>query len=338
MFKKKIFIKKNVYIESCSRSNKTFIIAEAGVAHFGSLIKAKKLVDLAIKSGADAIKFQAYKTEELISRKYPNWFNRYKIKEVDFTFYKKVNNYCKRKKIVFLLTPHSVSAILWLKKLNVPLIKIGSGELGNFEFIKKIMELKKPIIISTGMHELKDMRRLKIFFLKKNFFKVIFLRCVTLYPTLYKNINLRSFETFKNFFHPAIVGYSDHSDNELSILSSITLGARIIEKHISLDFNVKNAQDWKVSCDYNSFKNLIKKIRTLELLLGKNKIEVSSEEKKSKIWATRSIHIKKDIKRGEVFSEKNLIFLRPGNGKNLKYFKKFIGMKANKSYYKDQKL
>jgi sialic acid synthase SpsE len=338
VFKKKIYINKKIYLESSFSSNKVFIIAEAGVAHFGSFFKAKKLVDLARRSGADAIKFQAYKTEELVSPKYKNWYKRYKIKEVDFDFFLKLKKYCESKKIIFFLTPHSNTAIDWVKKLNLPIVKIGSGELENYDFISTIINLNKLIIISTGMHNEKSMRNLKKFFMKKKFYKVVFLRCITLYPTPHEKIYINSFSRFKDIFDPAIVGYSDHSNSDLPILSSVVLGARVIEKHISLDFNVKNAQDWKVSCDYNDFKSLINKIRNLEVMLGKNKIKISLEEQQSKIWATRSLHTKKDIKKGELFTKKNLIFLRPGNKKNFKYFKKIIGKKAKKNYYEGQKI
>jgi N,N'-diacetyllegionaminate synthase len=338
VFKKKIYINKKIYLENSLTSNKVFVIAEAGVAHFGSIKKAKKLVDLAKIGGADAVKFQAYKTEDLISLNYPSWFKRYKSKEVNFYFYKKICNYCKKKKIIFLLTPHSISVIPWLKKLNIPIIKIGSGELENFEFIEKIINLNRPIIISTGMHDKNQMHELKNFFLLRKFYKVVFLRCITLYPTPYKNINIRSFENFKNIFSPAIVGYSDHSKSELPIISSIVLGARVIEKHISLDFKVKNAQDWKVSCDKNNFKDLVNKIRTLEILLGRQSVKLSVKEKKSRVWATRSLHSKEQIKKNDIFSKKNLTFLRPGNGKKFLYISKILGKKSKKSYFKNQKI
>ena len=332
MFKNKIKISnfRSDYISN--NINKVFIIAEAGISHFGSLAKAKKLVDLAKNSGADAIKFQAYLTEELVSKKYKSWFVRYKKKETNFEFYKDINKYCKKKNIQLLLTPHSETAITWIQKLNLPLVKVGSGEIHNFDFIKKISKLKKPLIISTGMHEKKDLLNLKKFLIEEKIFNVCFLKCITLYPTPIELINIVSFTNFKKILSPAIVGYSDHSDNDLSILSSVALGAKIIEKHISLDFNVKNAQDWKVSHNLKKMSKLVKDIRILEKIMGSKDLKISNKEKNSKIWATRSIHAKENIKKGEKFNLQNICLLRPGNGINPKKFKSIIGKKSKKNY------
>ncbi len=332
MFKNKIKIpnSKNNYISN--NINKVFIIAEAGISHFGSLTKAKRLVDLAKNSGADAIKFQAYLTEELVSKKYKSWFVRYKKKETNFEFFRYINEYCKKNRIQLLLTPHSETAITWIKKLNLPFVKVGSGEIYNYNFIKKISKLKKPIIISTGMHEKKDLISLKKFLINEKIFDVCFLKCITLYPTPVDLININSFTNFKKILSPAIVGYSDHSDNDLSILSSVVLGAKIIEKHISLDFNVKNAQDWKVSHNLNRMSKLVKDIRLLEKIMGSKDLKISQKEKNSKIWATRSIHAKKSIKKGEKFNIENVYLLRPGNGLNPKNFKSILGKKSKKNY------
>jgi len=211
------------------RSNKVFVIAEAGVAHFGSLKKGKKLIDLAKSAKADAVKFQSFLTEELIHHKYKKWFKRLKEKEVNFSFFKKLKNHAKKKGIIFLCTPHTETAANWLKKLNLPAFKIGSGEIGNFEFLKTIIKLKKPIIVSTGMHNYNDLLKLKRFFEKKKFKKVIFLKCNSQYPTPNEDINLKSFITFKNVFKKYITGYSDHSEHDLAILGSINFGARVVE-------------------------------------------------------------------------------------------------------------
>ena len=338
MFNQEIKFNKNSTLKSSEKSNKVFIIAEAGVSHFGSIYKAKKLVDLAKKSGADAIKFQAYITSELISNRYKKWFKRYKSKEVDMKFFSILQSYCKKKKILFLLTPHSITGINWVKKLKLKIVKIGSGEINNYDFIEKTAELKVPIIISTGMHTRKDILNLKNFLLKKKLKNIIFLKCITLYPTPLKLINLNSFIKFKEILNPAIVGYSDHSANDLAILSAVTLGARVIEKHISLDFNLKNAQDWKVSHDLKRMTKLVKDIRSLEKTLGNKVLAPTKEELKSKIWATRSIHTSKKIKLGELFTDKNLVLLRPGNGIPPKNLKTIIGSRAKKNYRLHEKI
>lgn len=317
---------------------KIYIIAEAGVSHFGSLNKGKKLIKLAKKSGADAVKFQAYLTNELIDKKYKKWFLRYKQKEINFNFLKRLKNYANKLKIDFLCTPHSDTAINWVKKLRVPIIKIGSGELGNYSFLEKIIKLNKPIIISTGMHNLNDMKQLKLFFKSKKYLKVFFLKCNTQYPTLNSEINLLNFTSFKEIFKNFIVGYSDHTNHDLAILGSIVLGARIIEKHISLDFNVKNAQDWKVSFDEKKMTEMVKKIRELEMIMGKKQITISKNEIRSKAWATKSIYIKNNIKKGDIIFEKNLAFKRPGIYIPVSKLEKVIKKKAKKNLFKNNYL
>lgn len=313
-----------------NKNKKIFIIAEAGVSHFGSLSKAKKLIDLAKESNADAVKFQAYVTEELIHPSFKKWFTRMKKKEVDFSFFKKIKNYARKKKITFLLTPHSETGIEWIKKLNLSAIKVGSGEIGNFEFLKKIIKLNKTVIISTGMHRIYELKKLKRFFEKKKFKKVIFLRCNTQYPTPEKDINLNSFTNFKKIFKNYFIGYSDHTNDDTAILGSITLGARVIEKHISIDFNVKDAQDWKVSFDKNQLKNMIRRIKKLQTILGSDQLKVSKSEYKSKIWASRSIYAKKNLNKGKILTITDVEFLRPGNNLACHYFYKINKKKLKK--------
>jgi N,N'-diacetyllegionaminate synthase len=313
------------------KNNKTFVIAEAGVSHFGSLIKAKKLIDLAKAANADAVKFQAYKTEELIHTSFKKWFKRMKKKEVNFSFFYKLKKYAQKKNISFLLTPHSETGLKWIEKLKLPVIKVGSGEIGNFEFLNKIIKTNKTIIISTGMHEIDDLKNLRNFFEKKKFKKVIFLKCNTQYPTPENDINLKSFNEFKKIFKNYFVGYSDHTSDDLAIIGSVSLGARIIEKHISLDFNLKDAQDWKVSFNLNQLKDMVIRIRKLEKILGSNNIKTSKSEKKSKIWASRSVYANKNLKKGHILKISDVKFLRPGNHLPCSQFRKIKNKRLKKN-------
>jgi N-acetylneuraminate synthase/N,N'-diacetyllegionaminate synthase len=307
---------------------KVFVIAEAGVAHFGSIKKAKKLVDLAHYSGADAVKFQAYVTKDLIHIKFKEWFQRYKSKEVDYNFYETVKEYCDKLGIEFMLTPHTASVLNWVKKLKCKKIKIGSGELGNFSFIQKIISLKKPIILSTGMYNFQDLKKIKKFFLTKKFNNVTFLKCRTSYPTKDNEVNLKNFIKFKNFFKEYNVGYSDHTNHDLAIYGSVFLGAKIVEKHISLDFNLKNSQDWKVSFDKLKLKKMVENIRRIEKIMGDENAFITKSEKKSKAWATRSIFSSEKILKDSKFSRLNLKTLRPGLGISAENIDKIIGKKA----------
>jgi len=321
-----------------TEKNSIYIIAEAGIGHFGSLLLAKKLVNLAKDSGADAIKFQAYLTEDLISKNYKKWFKRYKSKEVDLVFFKKIHNYCKKKSIEFLLTPHTESVFNWVKKLNLSAIKVGSGEIGNFGFLDKLMNMNKPLIISTGMHSLEDLKKLKNFVIKKRFKKICFLKCRTVYPTKDKDVHLNNFLKFKNFFKNYLVGYSDHTNHDLAIMGSVFFGAKIIEKHISIKFNVKNAQDWKVSFNSQQMKEMNFKLRRIENILGNPKLFVTSSELKSKIWATRSWHSCKNIKKNQILNKSNLIALRPGNGIAVSDYDKILGKKIKKNILSKKKI
>ena len=296
------------------KSSKVYILAEAGVSHFGSLKLAKRLVNLAVDAGADAVKFQAYITEDLVSKKFTKWFKRYKIKEVNFNFLKQIKNYCKKKGINFLCTPHTISVIPWIKKLNPSAVKVGSGEIGNFVFLKKLINLNKPIILSLGMHNYDDLKQLKKFFIKQKFKKLILLNCTTIYPSKAKDLNILAIKEIRNIFGDIIIGYSDHTDNELACISSVALGAKIIEKHISVKFYVKNAQDWKVSFDTKKLQSMIKKIRDQETMLKIKKDFSSKRELKQKIWATKSIYAGNEIKKKSKILMSDLKFLRPGDG------------------------
>lgn len=320
MFVNKIKIGKRLL----SNNSKTYVIAEAGVAHLGNFDLAKKLVDIAVESKADAVKFQAYITDELIDRKYLSWYKKYKIKEVDFNFLKKIKKYCDKKKIEFLCTPHSNSAIEWIEKLKVKAIKVGSGELGNFQFLNKICNLNLPVIISLGMHNKEDIKRLKKFLKNKKNKKIIFLNCCTSYPANPAQINLNKIHYIKKIFNNALVGYSDHTNDDVAILSSVLMGAKIVEKHISVIFNDKKTQDWKVSFDKNDFSKMIDRIRSLEKMLNNSNF-IGKTEERQKIWATRSIFSNNYIKKHTKVKQKDLYFLRPGNGIRVSKYKSLLG-------------
>jgi N,N'-diacetyllegionaminate synthase len=310
---------------------KPYIIAEAGVAHFGKFSWAKKLVDIAKYSGAHAVKFQAYKTDEFISKRFKAWHDRYKSKEITFDFLKKIQLYCKKKNIEFLCTPHSETAIDWLKKLKVPAYKIGSGDLGNFEFLKKIIKINKPIIISTGMHDYKDLMNLKNFLNSQKFNKFIILYCCTIYPAKSNQINLNKITLIKSIFKKKFYGYSDHSNDDLAIIGSVYMGASLIEKHIAVKFNDKNSQDWKVSFNKKDFLKMNKKIENISKLMGKNERYISTKETNQKTWAQKSIYLNKDKYKNQKINLDDLNFMRPGNGIHCSLASKIVGRKLIKN-------
>ncbi|OUX35848.1 MAG: hypothetical protein CBE33_07045 [Candidatus Pelagibacter sp. TMED273] len=321
-----------------NKNFKPYIIAEAGVAHYGNYGLAKKLVDIAKYSGAHAVKFQAYKTDEFINKKFKKWYERYKIKEINLNFLRKIKSYCKKKNIEFLCTPHSETAIEWLKYLKVPAFKVGSGDLGNFEFLRKIIKLNKPLIISTGMHEYKDLINLKKFLKKQNFNKFIILYCCTVYPATSRQINLNRINLIKSIFKKNYFGYSDHSNNNLAILGSVFLGASIIEKHIAIKFNDKRSQDWKVSFNKHDFLKMNEKIKNISQLMRKSEKYISQEEIGQKIWAQKSIYIKEKKYLNEKLKLKDLKFMRPGDGVHCSLVKEVVGKRLKLNLKKNHKL
>lgn len=311
-----------------------FIIAEAGVSHFGSLEKAFKLVDFAHMSGASAVKFQHFKTDNFISIKFKKWHKRMKSRELKDEEIFKLANYAKRK-INFMCTAHDLQTLDFLiKKIKIPAIKIGSGELMNDEYLKYVSRQKLPTIFSTGMHTEKQIKN-SIKILKSGILdKIAILHCVTSYPTEFKDVNLNYMKTISNFFRGPI-GYSDHTAGNKAPLIAASMGASIIEKHISLDFNIKNAQDWKVSLNQKELKQFIDLIDEIFLIRGsKNKV-ISKNEKKSIIWAKKSIHTNRFIKKGSKIKKNDLSMLRPGNGLSYKFKKKIVGKVALKNLEKN---
>jgi N-acetylneuraminate synthase/N,N'-diacetyllegionaminate synthase len=315
-------------------NTRPFVIAEAGVSHFGSLEKAFKLVDLAYNSGASAVKFQHFKTDNFISKKFKKWHKRMLSRELKDEEIFKLAKYSK-KKINFLCTAHDLPTLDFLiKKIKIQAIKIGSGELMNDEYLKFASKQVLPTIFSTGMHTEEQIKK-SINILKSGVLKKIaVLHCVTSYPTNYKDVNLNYMTTIRNYFNGP-VGYSDHTFGYKAPLVAASLGASIIEKHISLDFNVKNAQDWKVSLNQKEFKEFINSVDDIFKIIGSKKKIISKSEKKSIIWAKKSLHTNKIIKKGSQIKNEDLIMLRPGNGLPFSYKKKFLGKVARQDLKKN---
>ena len=263
-------------------NNPCYIVAEAGVAHFGDIEKALRLVDLAVGGGADAVKFQTYKTENFINPKSKDLFDKYKSKELRYSDFEVIKRYCDSKGITFFSTPHDEESLDFLLDLNVPVIKVGSGEVGNWEFIDKIAGSGRPVFLSTGMYtEWQIYRAIGTFYESQ----LALLHCVTSYPTLPDKSNLNAIRRFDG----VISGYSDHTDSNFPCYLAVALGAKVIEKHISLYFDIPDAQDWKVSCDEAGLRELVAGIRGTEILLGTGEIEPLTEQERIETrWARKN--------------------------------------------------
>ena len=286
--------------------NQTLVIAEAGVNHNGKLNLALKLVDIAAKAKADYIKFQTYHTDKLVqkklglanyqkkkSKKPSTQYNLLKKLELSQSDHIKIIKKCKRKKIKFLSSPFDLKSIDFLNKLKLNIFKIPSGEITNIPYLRKIGSLKKKIILSTGMSDIDEIdKAIKILISagtkKKN---ISILHCSSEYPASIKNLNLLSIRYLKKKFNMK-VGYSDHSLGLHASFTAVALGAKIIEKHFTINKRL-NGPDHKASLSPSELENLVTGIRTIELSLGKHKKKANSEELKNVKFIRKFIVAKK---------------------------------------------
>lgn len=307
------------------KKNKVFIIAEAGVNHNGKIELALEMIKSAKKAGADCIKFQAFSLEKLTSsnaksadyQKNNTGVSRQKqilekliLTRADFKILK---HYCDKINIQFLCTAFDHQWLDFLLDIGMKKIKIPSGEITNFPFIKYIASKNLPIILSTGMSNNKEIKS-ALNIIKKNVNKknITLLHCTSLYPAPKSSLNLLAINEMKKTFNLEI-GYSDHSINNLASLAAISMGARIVEKHFTLNKNLKGP-DHKASLSINELKKFIQDIRYLEEALGNGIKKPSTEEKKVAKVVRRSWHAKENINKNEKISKKNVILLRPAKG------------------------
>ena len=327
--------------------NPIFLIAEAGVNHNGSLSIARSLVDVAADSGVDAIKFQTYKTEKLILQstekasyqqskvnKEESFYEMLKKYELEEGNFKILKEYCDEKGLIFLSTPFDTSSVELLEDLNVPAYKIGSGDMNNFPLIKLICSKGKPILLSTGMATLEEVKDSVDLIKNNSVEEVVIFQCTTSYPTKLEDVNLNVIDLYKKEFPNEIIGFSDHSQGITASIGAAAKGAKVIEKHFTLDKEMEGP-DHKASLDPTELRKWVNEIRNLEKALGFNKkIRIKSELELSKI-ARKSIVSIKDLKKGEILSEDNIGIKRPGTGISPKEFEKILGRSINKDILKD---
>ena len=327
-------IKINIDNKFIGVGGEVFIVAEAGVNHFGSMKKAKSLVDMAVDAGADAFKLQVYNTEKLVSRVSPDWINRLKPKELSWDNIKVIQDYCNKSGIIFFATAHEETSLDFLESINVPLYKIGSGEVGNSQFIEKVAQKGKPVILSTGMYTISEIRKALDAIMNTGNRNTILLHCITSYPTPPDEVNLRAMDLIKSEFNVP-VGYSDHTEGWYVPLAAVARGACVIEKHITLDRNVPNAQDWKVSCGREDFKEFIEAVRCVEKTIGKYEKSPSPTEVENKKWARKSIVSRQSISLGTVITRDMLCTKRPGTGIPPERINEVIGRRSTKEIEED---
>jgi N,N'-diacetyllegionaminate synthase len=326
----------------------TLIIAEAGVNHNGSIESAKKLVDIAVDAGADYVKFQTFKAETLVTQsaekaeyqknitdKNESQFDMIKKLELDRAAHEELIEYCKSKEIRFLSTAFDHDSIDLLAELDIPLYKIPSGEITNLSYLRHIGRMGKPIIMSTGMSTLEEVRSALDILMeagaKKD--KITILHCNTEYPTPMEDVNLKAMLTIRDELGVNI-GYSDHTLGIEVPIAAVAMGATIIEKHFTLD-RALPGPDHAASLEPDELKKMVIAIRNIEKAMGNGIKKPSPSETKNISVARKSIVAKMPIKKGELFTEENLTVKRPGTGISPMKWEDVIGKVANQDYKMD---
>ena len=314
---------------------KVFIIAEIGINHGGSLNKCLEMMKLAAKSGANAVKIQTVDPEESYLNTTKS-FREFKSKNFSDNQIKKIIKLSKKLKIIFFSTPGDYTSLQRLINLKVPVIKVSSGLSNNYPLIREIIIKKIPLIISTGLSEKKDLIELKNYLNKFRFKKISILKCTSKYPLPIDEIDMNNIKHFKKIFNFPI-GYSDHSISLLTPAIAVSKGAKIIEKHFTLNNKLKGA-DHKISLEPNQFKKMVENIRETEKILGSSKLKLLKELKKNKKKFQRVLAAKTNINLGEQITLKNIKFIRNLNhlGRNPKYFFKLENKKSRKRILKNQ--
>ena len=334
-----------------SNQHPVFIIAEAGVNHNGDIGTAKKLVDSAIECGADAIKFQNFITEKLIRKSAPKaayqnknigkiktQFQMLKELELSFIDTQDLKNYCDKKTIIFLSTAYEDNSLNFLESINVHAHKLASIDIVHHPLIELIAKTKKPLILSTGMANEQEIKEAsELFAEKSNRKKLILLQCNTNYPANPEDQNLRAMETLKKYSN--IIGFSDHTEGQEISIAAIAMGAKIIERHFTLNKNMPGP-DHRASMNPKEFKHFVNTARKIELALGSTIKKPTGGEKNNIIGMRRSICAKTFINKDTILTKKLLTYKRPGNGlvPTKKNLKKIIEKKTITKIKEDQNI
>lgn len=330
--------------------SKTIIIAEAGVNHNGSIELAKKLVDAAAEAGADYVKFQTFKANKIASKQAQkaayqkqstdvreSQLDMLKRLELDENAHLELITYCKEKNIAFLSTAFDFESIELLQKLGITLGKIPSGELTNLPFLRKMAKAFPEIILSTGMANMEEVKATinALFQAGTKKENLTILHCNTEYPTPFQDVNLKAMLTIEKELNVPI-GYSDHTLGIEIPIAAVAMGAKVIEKHFTLDRNMEGP-DHKASLEPSELKTMIASIRNIEMALsGTGDKLTSNSEQKNKEIARKSIVASKKIAIGEALTEENITVKRPGNGLSPMLWDSVIGQKAPKSFEEDE--
>lgn len=321
-------------IGNCDLTKTVFIIAEIGVNHEGDFEEAKKLIEAAAGTGVDAVKFQTYTTEKLVStgvKELSGWIQKRKRFELTREEFIELAKKAREKDLVFLSTPYDTEAVDFLDSL-VPAFKIGSGDLTYLQLIEHVAKKNKPILLSTGMAAVDEIwdainaiKRVNVGLIERK--EVVLLHCVSRYPTSIEEVNLRSIPFMRQTFDLP-VGFSDHALGILASQIAVALGARVIEKHFTIDKNKSEFRDHKLSADVDEMKELVSGIRVIEKMFGEFKKEPTNNELKNVKLMRRSLVAKEFIPKGSVIAKHMLTALRPAIGVSPTLIDEIVGKKA----------
>lgn len=326
--------------------NRIYIIAEAGVNHNGDIHLAKKLIDAGKAAGVDCVKFQTWKTEVLLTADAPkanyqiendgegSQFEMLKKLELSYNDFKELQVYSKQLGVDFLSTPDEQESLNFLvDELDLPLIKVGSGEINNLLYLKQIARKKRPVILSSGMCNLADVERAYLTLIENGAPEVAILHCTSEYPAPLETVNLKAMDTLRDAFK-VTVGYSDHTDGIAISLAAAARGARIIEKHFTLD-KTMDGPDHKASLDPQELKTLVDGIRAIELSLGDGIKRIQEVEKATQLVVKKGIYAKLDLKAGELITEEHLVGKRPVAELGMEEYESILGKRLTVDVKKD---
>jgi N-acetylneuraminate synthase len=316
--------------------NRIYIIAEAGVNHNGDIRIAKQLIEAGKDAGVDCVKFQTWKTEALITSDAPkaayqlkndgegSQFEMLKKLELTYEDFKELQNYSRQVGIDFLSTPDEQESLNFLvDDLHMPIIKVGSGEINNLLYLKQIAQKRKPVILSTGMCNMSDVERAFLTLIKNGSPEVAILHCTSEYPAALDTVNLRAMDTLRNAFQ-VTVGYSDHTEGIAISLAAAARGARIIEKHFTLDKSMPGP-DHKASLNPSELKAMVEGIRNIEKALGDGIKRIQDAEIATQRVVKKGIYALTNLKAGEIIKEEHLVGKRPMTEMGMEEYESIVG-------------
>ena len=323
--------------------NKPYVIAEAGVNHLGSIELGEKLIKAAKQAGADAIKFQSYKAAKLCVKNAPrfwNWEGEAKRDGSQFDSYSLLDSFgrnehlelkklCDKYEIDFISTPFDREAVDYLDEIGMEIYKIASGDITNLYFLEYVARKMKPILLSTGAANLDEIKKAVTTIESTGNKQIVVMHCNLCYPTKNQDANLLMIKSLKKEFPQYPIGLSDHTMDLMTPAISYVLGARVFEKHFTVDKTLKKSADHWLSADTADLKKIVKNINMAKEMMGEYTQKISTpSEQRARLYARRSIAAIKDIKAGEILSLENISCKRPGTGVSAKHYKEFLGKKA----------